>query len=157
MWICRFQAGCPSMQPARNNATLTTLMQNDQSFFSESLTRTQRFPSELWPEFRCDSRKISPRCYKPSEPGWVRVFSKFSILTVQPTIYKELWEEEKSASFSADQYQRSWSRTGTGIDALCGADLSHSPQVIPSSAGEVSGPTPERAIRRRFQKLNKLH
>lgn len=47
---------------------------------------------------------------------------------------------EKSASSSADQYQRSWSRTGSAIDALCGADLSHSPRVTPSTGGEVAGP-----------------
>lgn len=50
------------------------------------------------------------------------------------------WEREKSASSSADQYQRSWSRTGSAIDAPCGADLSHSPRVTPSTGGEVAGP-----------------
>lgn len=48
-------------------------------------------------------------------------------------------EREKSASSSADQYQRSWSRTGSGIDSPCGADLSHSPWVTPSTGGEVAG------------------
>jgi len=56
-------------------------------------------------------------------------------------MYKEQREGgRKTASFSADQYQHSRSRTGTDIDALCGADLSHSPQVRPSSAEEVTGP-----------------
>lgn len=87
------------------------------------------------------------------------VLLQYIILTVRQQCTKsseKIKKGEKLASFSADQYQRSRSRTGTDIDTLCGADLSHSPQVIPSSAEEVTGPAAKGAIRRRFQALNIL-
>lgn len=145
-----------SLQPARNNATLTTLMQNS-SNCSVNLLLDLRVPPELWPESKWDSWKTSPISYGPREAG--SGVSSYSTVSLQyrQQCTRSCEKGEKGASFSADQYQRSWSRTGTGIDTLCGADLSHSPQVIPSSAGEVTGPATERAIRRWFQVLNNLH
>lgn len=155
MHINRFHLCCPHIVwPQKWHFVKVNLFVISVIYSTVSIKRDETTHNTLWSETSQDFNR--PICKGPSEASRVCLYSiHYSIILTEHNVaYKEMWEGKKPASFSADQYQHSRSRTGTDIDTLCGADLSHSPQVIPSSCEEVTGPATKKAIRRWFQVLN---